>query len=375
LPDATLGIDPTLAAAIPIRHVIVMLKENRSFDHLFGRLHDLLPEVEAVPASYTNPDLSGTPVAPFHATTTCIPLDPGHQSVSMQAAIDGGKMDGFVRSAARTTGSDGTIALASYEPSDLPFYHFLATTFAINDRHFAPEVSGTFANRNFLLFGTNAGTVDTGDVYPSPSTPSLLQLLINAHATWGVYTDDLPFSGALDWKAGDPGVHPLHDLYDALDRGTLPNVVFVDGTENLDDDHPTADLQRGEAWVKQIYDHALASPQWPRLAIIWAYDEGGGFADHVVPTPGCRATPRSPFVDRGPRVPLVVISPWAKRGFVSHVEEDHTAITRFIALLFNLPALTARDANSSALLELFDFSCHRELDVAPAPDPGTGGCP
>ena len=126
--------------------------------------------------------------------------------------------------------------------------------------------------------------------------------------------------------------------------------------------------------MKTIYEHALASPQWQRLAIVFTYDEGGAFPDHVAPPSACAAVSGSPFTQRGPRVPLVMISPWAKRGYVSHVEEDHTAITRLIASLFDLPALTARDANSSALLDLFDFSCGRDLSLPAAPEPGTGGC-
>lgn len=364
LPQETLGIDPATVAKIPIRHVIVMMKENRSFDHLFG-----------FPAGFTNPDLTGAMVAPFHATTTCIPTDPGHQSTSMNVGVDDGKMDGWVKNAATTTGTDGHFVMSNYQSSDLPFYFFLKDTFALNERHFAPVISGTFANRNYMMFGDNAGAVDTGIVFPQPTTPSLLQLLMSAGVTWGAYTDDLPFSSSLDWSAKEPGVHPLNDLFDALDKGTLPNVAFVDGREDIDDDHPVADLQKGEAWVKRIYDHAIASPQWQRLAIIWVYDEGGGFADHVSPPRGvCRSMPTSPYVDLGVRVPLVAISPWAKRGFVSDVQQDHTAVTRFIALLFGLPALTGRDANSPALLDLFDFSCGRDLSVPAAPMPGTGGC-
>jgi len=137
-----------------------------------------------------------------------------------------------------------------------------------------------------------------------------------------------------------------------------------------------ADLQRGETWLKSVYDHALKSPQWQRLAIVWTYDEAGGFADHVAPPTACLPLPsKSPFTQLGPRIPFVVISPWAKRNYVSHVVHDHTAITRFIEALFDLPALTERDANSDALLDLFDFSCGRDLSVPPAPSPGTGGCP
>jgi phospholipase C len=372
----TLGIDGKTAAAFPIRHVIIMMKENRSFDHLLGKLHDTLPEAEAIPANYTNPDQAGNPVSFTHAPTTCLKdFDPNHQSNSVLACIDGGKMDGFVKNAAATTASDGKFAMTYYDASDLPYDYWLASTFAVADRDFAPTASGTFANRDYLMFGTNAGVVDTGLVYPSPTTPSIFQSLIDGGFTWGVYytpgLNEGPLSASLDWTTTDPGVYTIDKLFVDLAQGTLPNVVFVDGRENIDDDHPQGDLQQGEVWTKQIVDDALASPEWERLAIVWTYDEAGGFADHVPPPNGCLALPStSPFTLRGPRVPLAVISPWAKRGFVSHVVRDHTAITRFIETLFDLPALTARDANSDALLDMFDFSCGR--DLTPPTSPPTG---
>ncbi len=373
----SIGVPRDVGLHVPIRHVIVVMKENRSFDHLLGKLHDRgQPGVQAVPASYSNPDASGNPVFPTHATTTCIPFDPVHQADSIAACIDDGTMDGFVRNAAATTDSDGSFAMQYYDATDLPFDYWLASTFAIGDRDFAPTASGTFANRAFFMFGTSAGVVDTGLVHPAPNTPSIFHLLIDAGFTWRAYSDGAPLSGTLDWQAGDPGVRSMADLYDDLDHGTLPSVAFVDGRENYEDDHPIADLQLGEAWLKRIYDHAVTSPEWQRLAIVWTYDECGAFADHVPPPGACRAAPSgSPFTLRGPRVPLVVVSPWAKRNYVSHVVRDHTAITRFIETLFDLPALTARDANADALLDMFDFSCGRDLSVPAAPAAGTGGCP
>ena len=374
---AALGSSAEALAAIPIRHVIILMRENRSFDHLFGKLHERgQPGVEAVPESFSNPDQAGAQVFPAPATTTCIANDPGHQSESMRRCVDCGRMDGFVRNAAATTPTDGHFVMDYYDDSDLPFYYWLARTFAVSDRHFSPNASGTFANRAFLVFATNAGVVDTGIVFPLPSTPSLFHLLMNAGFTWAAYSDGLPFSGSLDWNQGDAGVHRLRDLYDALDRGTLPNVAFVDGVEDVDDDHPTADLQLGEARMKSVYEHAISSPQWQRLAMFWTYDEAGAFADHVPPPRGCLPLPtRSPLTELGPRVPFVAISPWAKRGYASHVVHDHTAITRFIEAIFDLPSLSARDANSDALLDLFDFSCARDLSGPAAPEPGGGGCP
>ena len=376
----TLGVPPVTAQALPIRHLLVLMRENRSFDHLFGRLHDQgQPATEAVPADFGNLDLVGTVVRPYHLGTTCVGGDPDHQWGGMHLGINGGKMNGFVASAAYSTDSDGHFVMGNAGATELPFYFWLASTFALGDRHFSPLASGTYPNRYFFLFGSSLGFQSTTfAVYPRPGTPSIFSGLLAAGATWGVYSDGSPLSGSLGWRSNDPGVHPLADVLSALDDGTLPNVAFVDGVENVDDNHPPADLQVGERWLRALYQHAAASPQWPRLAMVWTYDESGGFADHVPPPPGCAPSASAAdqaFVERGPRVPFVVISPWAKRGYVSSVVRDHVSITRLIELLFDVPALTARDANADALLELFDFSCGRDLAAPVPPEAGDGGCP
>jgi phospholipase C len=146
-------------------------------------------------------------------------------------------------------------------------------------------------------------------------------------------------------------------------------------------------VQAGEAWSHQIYTHATASSLWPGLAILWTYDEGGGFFDHVPPPSnacvprtnnpkvGGNGTPDSAFFELGVRIPMVVISPWARPGYTSHVVQEHTALTRFIETVFNLPALTARDANSDALLDMFDFTCGPAFLTPPTPPAaGTGEC-
>jgi phospholipase C len=185
--------------------------------------------------------------------------------------------------------------------------------------------------------------------------------------------------GGLGWKTGHRNTYPFAGFIPAIDDGTLAQVTFVDGEDSVDDDHPTADLQRGERWMRLVYQHLVASTLWPDSAVLWTYDESGGFADHVPPPQhACVARPLekdAPFVELGVRVPMAAISPWARPHHVSHVVEDHTAITRFIETIFDLPALTARDANSPALLDLFDFD-HGPALLAPgdAPEAGAGGC-
>lgn len=375
----TLGVTSALASRIPVRHVLVVMKENRSFDHLLGRLHEWgQPDAEAVPPAFSNLDEHGETVSPHRARTTCYHENPDHQWSAMHAAVNGGAMDGFVRVAAASTDTRGHFVMSRNEPDQVPFYYWLASTFAVDDRHFASACSGTDPNRDFLVLGTNAGILETGSDTPDPSTPSIFRALMDAGYTWGAYSDGFPLGNSLGWDSDDPGVHTLATLIEALDRGTLPNVAFVDGVDSEDDDNPPADLQVGEAWLRTLYRHAVDSPQWPRMALIWTYDEAGGFGDHVPPPSACVPDGSSierPFTELGPRVPLVVVSPYAKPHYVSHVVEEHTAITRFIETLFGLPALSGRDANSGALLDLFDFSCSPALLQPPAAPPGgTHGC-
>jgi phospholipase C len=376
----TLPITAAQRGSLPIKNVIVMMKENRSFDHMFGHLHDSgQPDTAAVPASFSNKDNAGNTVVNFHLDSSCINKDPGHQWNEMHAQVNGGAMDGFVKSAANTTSTDGHFAIGTYDATDLPFYYWLANTYSINDRHFASARTGTFPNRNFLLLGTADGVKCTGCGYPASTTRTIFDALDTAGVTWGVYSDGSLLSGTLNWSSSHRGAHPFRDFKTALAAGTLPQVAFVDGIDNIEDEHPTGDVQYGEAWSRDIYETAIASPLWPGLAILFTYDEAGGFADHVPPPNSvCVARPGvsadADFTELGTRVPMVVISPYARRHYVSHIAQEHTALTRFIETVYDVPALTSRDANSDALLDMFDFGCPPLLKPPAAPAAGTGGC-
>ncbi len=377
--EETLGLTAAQRVGIPIKHVVVLMKENRSFDHVLGKLHEQgQPGTEPIPAEFQNPTSSAKNkfVAPFHAPTTCWSQDPGHQWASMFLNVNDGLMDGFITNAKLSTTSDGNFVMSYYEQTDLPFYYWLASTFALNDRHFPSVRSGTFPNRDYLMLGTSDGVTSTGDGYPKPETPTIFDALDKAGVTWGVYSDGGLLSESLNWDYRHKNTGHLADFLAALDGATLPQVTFVDGIDSVEDEHPTGDMQYGEAWTRNIYEHARASRYWSNMALIWTYDESGGFFDHVPPPENlCVARPQdAAFHQAGVRVPLVVISPWARPHYVSHMVEDHTAITRFIETLFNLPALTARDANSSALLEMFDFGAPSLESPPPAPAVGRDGC-
>jgi phospholipase C len=185
-------------------------------------------------------------------------------------------------------------------------------------------------------------------------------------------------SGSIGRTGSSPGVTPLTQLFTDLADGTLPRVSFVD-VSGAQDEHSVADVQLGEAFFRRLVLALFHSPQWPSTALFYTYDEAGGFFDHVPPPAACVPDGRAAnaaFDRMGFRVPLLVVSPWARAGHVSHLVHEATSITRFIELLFDLPAMTARDANSDALLDMFDFD-HAALMTPPsgAPASGTGGCP
>jgi phospholipase C len=291
----------------------------------------------------------------------------------MIAGWNAGQMNGFVTSADATT--DGHHVMGYYDEKSLPFYHWLAGTFAMSDRYFGAALAGTWGNRDYLYAATSDGVTDTGGKKIS-NVPTIFDAMDAAKVTWGVYTDGTPRQDCLGWTATHVGVHKFPELLAALASGTLPAVSFVDPGPGQDE-HPPANVQEGETWSRSLYQAAIASPLWKELAVFYTYDESGGLADHVPPPHACIPSPDQTAFDRyGIRVPFIVVSPWARGHFVSHVVHSHTSMLRFVELAFDLPALTARDANSDALLDLFDFRCGPALTAPPtAPLAGDGGCP
>jgi phospholipase C len=371
---ATLGVTAADRQKIPLKHIIVVMKENRSFDHMLGQLSKHgQPDAEPLPANFSNLDKAGAAVANFHQTTTCVHNDPAHQWNDMHTQVGTtGMMDGFVISGANSTMTDGHFVMGWYDNTDLPFYYFLANTFAVADHHFASVRSGTWPNRDYLLYATSDGVKSTGSGFPMANTPTIMSALDTKGVTWGAYAPATPFEGSINWMANHAGVHNIAAFKAALTGGTLPSVAFLDGPS---DEHPTQDVQVGEAWTRDIYQSVIASPLWPTTAMIWTYDEAGGFFDHVPPGNSCVARPQdSAYFELGQRVPTVVVSPYARQKYVSHVMQEHTSITRLIEAVFDLPALTARDANSDAMLDMFDFACPPNLKPADAPAAGKGGC-
>jgi phospholipase C len=364
MPADTIEVPTGWPSTLPITHIIVVVQENHSFDNYFGRLSATLqPDAEPLPPGFMNLDRNGTPVTAQKLTSSCLNLDPFHQWDDAHLAWNNGQMDGFAR-------SGGAAALTYFDESEMPFYYWLASTFTIADRHFAPVLAGTWANRDYLYAGTARGVHDSFS-RTIPDVPTIFDQLSTAGVSWGVYTDGEPFQDTLGWDGKHSGVSTFDQFLSQAADGTLPRVSFVDPPAFSDEDeHPSsvADLSKGQTWTRSVYEAVAGSPLWMHSALFLTWDEWGGFFDHVSPPAACTPSADQPDYNRlGFRVALLLASPWARRHAVSHVVHSHTSIDRFIQFVYGIPALTDRDANADALLDMFDFTQPNLLSPPPAP--------
>ena len=293
----------------------------------------------------------------------------------MHQEIDGGKMDGFTAANENSTDPSGKRAMAQYGPNDLPYYYALAKTFGIGDRYFASVPGPTYPNRYYLIAGTSFGHVDntapTGDGW---TQKTIFEELDAAHVSWKMYNsqasvESLLFKYVRDHSAGH--VVGIDQYFADAKAGKLPAVSFVEPTfiGKVDveaDEHPPANPQVGQQASARVVNALLHSPNWPTSAFFLTWDEHGGYYDHVAPPAAPKPDAIAPILgpddthaafDRyGVRVPVLVVSPWSRPGFVSHIVHDHTSILRTIELRFGVPALTHRDALAHPMNDFFDFS-------------------
>ncbi len=331
-----------------IEHIVVVMMENRSFDHLLG----WLPNADGRQGGLWYPDAGGA----FHPThlltpdyTGCGHVDPDHSYLGARIQYNGGAMDGFLRE-----GQD-TYPAGYYGEAARPFFNALARHYTTLDRSFCSMLGPTFPNRFFLHA---AQTDRLSDTVAIATMPTIWDRLAQAGVSHTYYYSNLPFIAFWGLKYF-PIAQPFTRFFADAAAGTLPAVSFVDpkftivddGTGN--DDHPHADVRAGDAFLAQAF-HAVANgPDWSSTVFIATYDEWGGFFDHVAPPRAVAPNRVDPDLVGGRallglRVPTVVASPWS-RGWawwprVHHGTFDHTSILKLIEWRWGLLPLTARDA-------------------------------
>lgn len=330
-----------------VKHVIVLMQENHSFDNYFGAL-PYAPGSPYHPADGTcrhhdhacvdglscardasgelrcknhNPDTGAAAVHAFHDRNRCVKPDLDHSWVGTHLSMNfaapndtlHGHADGFVRvndateqldNGVETPNEDETIGF--YTEAEIPFYYDLAAKFAIDDRYFASVLGPTFPNRSYLLAATSFGHLTTNEIFPPPGgykpiTGTIFDLLEAHGVTWADYFQDAPQGASFrlfSLSGVDPHFFPLPVLLAQLAGALpgLPQVSFVDPNFGLfartgeNDEHPPTDIQRGQAFVSKVVNTLRSGPHWKDSVLFITYDEHGGFYDHVTP-------PRAPQPD------------------------------------------------------------------------------
>ena len=320
-------------AANPVKHVLIACQENRTFDEYFG----YYPRAGkfGIPANYSQPDGKGGTVTPQH---NFLPIsnNPSHSWQSIHSEWNHGKMDGFYT-------ADGSTALGYYNGSDLSYYYGLADHFTLCGNYFCSLLGPSTPNRLALMTATAGGNTTNTIARGSLDWPTIVDLLDAHKVSWKCYNLGIGTGTSLEdynvlvhfkrWQ-NDSRLNFTEDDYQKdLDAGTLPEVSFLI-TESLISEHPPADIQMGQHSMSEVINALMASKLWQSSALFFTYDEGGGFFDHVPPQ-------QVDAYGMGFRVPMLVVSPWARRGYVSGQLYEHSSVLKFIERRFGLPSLAS----------------------------------
>ncbi|HZR54170.1 MAG TPA: alkaline phosphatase family protein [Streptosporangiaceae bacterium] len=365
-PDLTAGTD-----TIPqIEHVVVLMMENHSYDNRLGMLRrpgaDGFRLGRGGKPRATNPYADGKIQHAFHMPTTCqLNGHPAQDWLASHQQYANGKLDGFVES------GSGPVAMGYWEKADQPFYYSLARTFPIADRYFCSVLGQTFPNRRYLLAATSIGQVN--DTIPAltdyPANGTIFDQLDKYQITWKDYYTTLPsveLFPQLYLKNNGTKVVPIAGFFADAAAGTLPNYCLVEPDYNHQSEENPQNIVAGEAFAASVVNAVMSGPAWDKTVLLWTYDEHGGYYDHVRPPAAIPPDSIAPAVPSGQsaydgfgrygfRVPFALVSPWARPNYVSHRVFDHGSILKLVESKWNLPALTYRDANANAMLDMLDL--------------------
>ena len=400
---------------VDIKHVVVLMLENRSFDCMLGGLYPGRPDFDGLIGEEANiwhrPDGSQQVVPAWNdptltANTAVIPdPDPGElfDDIHLQIqglnddgtpntgpATMGGFVDNYMRLAKADKPFDPKAVMHFFTPDQVPAISQLAKAFAVSDRWFASAPNQTWPNRFFAHTGTANGYVNNAPPHFPYEMETVFNRLSHAGKDWNIYFHDFPQTATLARLWLEPrhfkhfGEHFANDAA----AGTLPAYSFIEPryfTNELlhllpNDQHPPHNVVLGEQLIAQVYNAVRGGPGWANTLLVITYDEHGGCYDHVVPpaatSPGGPARDGFGFDRFGVRVPAVIVSPHLPMGSILRpsgpVPFDHTTIIATLRALFGIGPLTPRDAAAPNLIDLLNplvVNNGPDSIVAPQPPP------
>jgi phospholipase C len=370
----------------PFDTVVVLMMENRSFDHVLG----WMPGANGRQQGLRFADASGAvhetwPLAP--EWQGCKFSDPDHSWQRSAAQFAGGRCDGFLQTAPK----GDRFPIGYYRQHDLPILSSLALGYTTFDNYFCSMQGPTWENRLYQLSGTTQ--VDMPDGFPKtdadrPCTISttIFDRIAAAGLHSAYYYHGEQMTGLFKSKKYDSISHPIEQFWTDAPAGKLPNLVFIEpnyadaaednGTSN--DYHPKGSVLVAEQFVARVHDTLKDSPQWHRMVFVLNFDEHGGFFDHVAP-PACQddtvqtgAGPHPDLKRLGFRVPAIAMGPYAPRKIEKAGPYEHCSVLRMIEWRWGLEPMRLRDRTAKNLADALDFSSRREAITLPAftaPDP------
>ncbi len=364
----TLGMNLMGGTATPIKHVVVIMQENHSFDNYFGTyptangtLADIitskLKPVDGIPAHVCLPYATGC-LSP-QLTTTTTPENPVEGQLTYENDYNN---SGFPE-------TSGPQSMVYFDYHSIPAYWDYAEEYGLADNYFSAVLSMTTPNRLMLLTGDSPVSENYGPPPFIEYDRTVFSQLADAGVSWGYYdllnaSQDpaafypLNYIAGLDASRGD--IRNISSLFQELTSGSgLPPVSYVNFLGDLAlTEHPSFSPGAGEARTVSIVNAVMGSAYWNSTAIFITWDEGGGFYDHVLPpkTFSLNHNFTSPLLGLGQRVPLLVISPYSKPNFVSHVQLNHLSLLHFIEFNWNISPLNQLVANSNLPTDFFNFS-------------------
>ncbi len=365
-----------------IEHFIFIMQENRSFDSYFGTY----PGADGLPqgVSFVDPT-DGTTVTPFHDTKGVNRGGP-HGWDNAQADINGGKMDGFLQQAYNVQGgitgpaTNPKDVMGWHDWHELPNYWNYARLFVLQDHMFESVASYSLPAHLYMLAGQSGGYVGSkGQAMPSTyNFPEITELLTSGKIDWKYYvtsgkqpdTEDGHVVGSNSDQEQSPDNYTLWNplpafpavqdnpdqrsrlvdtaqFYDDAQNGTLPQVSWVIPSGAVSE-HPPAGIREGMAYVTGLVNSVMQGPEWNTSAIFISWDDWGGFYDHVAP-------PQIDEYGLGIRVPGLVISPYAKQGYIDHATYSFESWLRIVEERFGVTPMTSRDTTASDMIDAFNF--------------------
>ncbi|MDQ6942052.1 MAG: alkaline phosphatase family protein [Candidatus Eremiobacteraeota bacterium] len=366
---------------MPINHIVVLMLENRSFDHMLGFMKSPdwpINGLTGTESNFLDPlNPTGTPL-PMKPDATYVPdvdPDPAHEHPNVVRQIHGavpaptpakGSNIGFVADYATVTdAARAGRVMTGFADGKLPVIGTLAKEFAVCDNWFSSLPGPTWPNRFFVHCATAGGFVD-GAVRNYPMR-TLYENLSDARVNWRIYYHDVPQSLALQNQRKF-----FHSQYEVFNQsfvrdcknGLLPQYSFIEpryfneGASRANDQHPIHGVVGGELLIADVYEALRASPNWNETLFIVTWDEHGGFYDHVPPPAATPPDPPNPaqqfdFASYGVRVPAIAISPLIPKATIERRLFDHSSIPATAKNVFKLPSfLTKRDAAANTLEHL-----------------------